>query len=730
MILVLLSVSVYSQNKLTGVVKNEVGKTIENALISMPDLHIETYSNQNGEYNFTNIQTGNFTIICSHSEYDVFSVSVKLVEGENTFDIQLSEEHSHHIDEIIVSTSFNKMQSQNVMKVENKKLKELKQNGAITMAEGLKSIPGVNTVSTGNSISKPMIRGLSGNRVLVYTQGVRLENQQFGEEHGLGLNDNSVESIEVIKGPASLLYGSDAMGGVLYFNPEKFVKPNDFSVTLGQKYFSNTHGSNTNFGFKTSTENFKFTSGFSHTTHADYQIPNKQSVVNSRFDETDFKTGIGYQSTKFSSAFRYNVNQLNIGLPEGEIADGYSKDRNLLSPNQKVLSQIFSLQNKYFLKNSKIELDLGYINNFRNEYDEDALPALSMKLKTLNFDAKYYLPKMGKWETIFGLQGMYQINTNLAKELLIPDAQTNDLGAMFTTTYEFGKSAIQAGARYDNRSIATSTHGEVGEEGYFQAIDRKFNSFNGAVGYKSTAFKNFIVRANVASGFRAPNLSELTSNGVHEGSNRYEIGNSELKNEQNLQTDLNIDYSNQHFEFFVNGFYNIINNYIYIQPTGDVIDDNDVYKYVQNNANLYGGEAGVHFHPHPLDWLHITSSFESVIGKQKNGANLPLIPAQKWLSGLRTEFDFKQFKKVFIAVNHEYYFNQNQVSTFETPTKNYSLFNFNLGSQIDTQFVKMNWHFNIVNAFDTKYITHLSRLKADGISNMGRNFVFGIDFEF
>ena len=141
------------------------------------------------------------------------------------------------------------------MKVDHESIKSLQQKGAVTLIEGLETLPGISQISTGASIGKPVIRGLSGNRVLVYSQGVRLENQQFGDEHGLGLNDAGVESVEIIKGPASLLYGSDALGGVLYFNPEKFAKSNTFEGDFSQKIFSNTLGSNSSLGVKKSSEN-------------------------------------------------------------------------------------------------------------------------------------------------------------------------------------------------------------------------------------------------------------------------------------------------------------------------------------------------------------------------------------------------------------------------------------------------------------------------------------------
>ena len=156
------------------------------------------------------------------------------------------------------------------MNVEAAKISKLKQMGAATLIEGLETIPGVSQISTGTSIGKPVIRGLSGNRVLVYAQGVRLENQQFGDEHGLVLNEAGIESVEVIKGPSSLLYGSDALGGVIYFNPEKFAPNNTAKADFNQQYFSNTIGSNSSVGFKNSYESFKFLVRGSYNTHAEF----------------------------------------------------------------------------------------------------------------------------------------------------------------------------------------------------------------------------------------------------------------------------------------------------------------------------------------------------------------------------------------------------------------------------------------------------------------------------
>ena len=265
---------------------------------------------------------------------------------------------------------------------------------------------------------------------------------------------------------------------------------------------------------------------------------------------------------------------------------------------------------------------------------------------------------------------------------------------------------------------------------FFEAIDRSFSSFTASLGYKTTLFDIITTRLNLASGYRAPNLSELSSNGVHHGTNRFEIGNANLNNEQNFQVDLALEYKNEHIEFYVNGFYNTINDYIFIEPTGEIIEENNVYAYTQDNANLYGGEFGFHFHPHPIDWLHIESSFETVTGKQANNAYLPLIPANTWKNTLRTEFkNTNWLTNSYASLRLESTFAQNNVSAFETNTDAYNLVHFSLGGKVTIASTKFDVNFNINNILDTEYIAHLSRLKADNIQNIGRNLIVGISFD-
>jgi len=222
-------------------------------------------------------------------------------------------------------------------------------------------------------------------------------------------------------------------------------------------------------------------------------------------------------------------------------------------------------------------------------------------------------------------------------------------------------------------------------------------------------------------------LAELTSNGVHEGTNRYEIGNSSLSNEQNFQADLALEYQNEHIEFFVNGFYNKVNDYIFISPSGFMIDGNPVFDYLQSDAKLYGGEMGFHLHPHPLDWLHLESTFETVTGKQDNDNYLPLIPANKLTNTLRVEYrQLDWIKNPYAFISLSTTFDQSNISSFETSTNGYNLLSLGLGGEIMVLGNRMTVNLNVTNLTNEVYIHHLSRLKPDGIPNIGRSINFGV----
>jgi iron complex outermembrane receptor protein len=749
-LLVLVSAVLSAQQKISGTITDIENNPLFGVTVFIEELQKGTSTNEEGYYELTNLPNHPIKISVVFIGFETQVKTVDLKTNETILNFSLKEA-VFKMEEIIISTPFNKLQSENVMKVDKATLKQLKNKGAATLIDGVTLIPGVSQVSTGIAIGKPVIRGLRGNRVLVYSQGIRLENQQFGDEHGLGINESSIESVEVIKGPASLLYGSDALGGVMYFTPLKFADENTLNVEIGQTYFSNTQGSNTDFGIKKSYNSWKFLANGAYNSHADYKTPDGYRVTNTRFNETVFNTAVGYNNKSIASTLRFNYNQSNIGIPEsiGE----QNTNKTPLLPYQNLTNKMLSLNTIAFLNNSKITSVFGYTQNDRKEFeehhhedehdedehhdenedmDESNHPSLFLKLNTFSYDVKWHLPVLKTFESIVGIQGLYQENQNFGEEILIPNATTNDIGFLYTASYDFSPtSSIQGGIRFDIRNLETEQHIVMHEDEIhtFEALDKNYQNFSASLGYKTTFFNAIVSRFNIASGFKAPNLAELTSNGVHHGSNRFEIGNPNLQSERNIQLDIALEYDTDHLELFANGFYNYIYDYIFISPTGEIEDGYDVYKYIQENAELYGGEFGFHLHPHPLDWLHLQSSFEMVVGKQSNGNYLPLIPANKFINTLRTEFNIPTWlSNGFATVTLESYLDQQNVSEFETPSKGYNLLNIGLGGTFNISNIHFDLSFNMNNVFDKSYISHLSRLKAEDIPNIGRNFMTSVRF--
>lgn len=710
-----------AQNSLNGTIMSKGQNHPLSATIYIPQLEKGTVADFDGNYHLTNIPDGNYNVIFSSLGYATISKKIAFSKNRKITENIALNESAVEMEEVIVSTPFHKLQSENVMKVERISTKDLNSSGAVTLADGIKNIAGVAVISTGTGIGKPVIRGLSSNRVLTYTQGVRLENQQFGDEHGLGVNDSGIESVEVIKGPASLLYGSDALGGVLYLNPERFAISGETHGDLSSTYFANTLGTSTNIGVKTSGEKLKFLARGSYSSFSDYDTGADYRVTNSRFNEKDLKTGIQYLGANFKSTLRYNYNRSNIGIPE-EIGE-QTNSKSLELPFQEIDNHILSIDNTLFLNNSSLDIKMGYLYNDRREFEDSSdNAALRMKLSTFNYDVKYNLPQLGRFETIIGLQGMFQNNKNEGEEILIPDANTTDVGLLATSHYHLEKLDLQAGIRFDSRKIESEAARNPTDEDYIPELNKTFTSFTAALGAKMDLFKNLSARVNLASGFRAPNLAELTSNGIHEGTNRYERGNQSLTNEQNFQVDISLEYRNKHIEFFANGFYNTVNDYIFISPTNEVIDEAQVYDYLQDNAKLYGGEFGFHLHPHPMDWLHFESSFETVTGKLSSDAYLPLIPANSLRNTLRVELPDGKVRKLSTAfITLENTFDQKNISNFETNSGGYALLSAGIESSFKLQKALFTLGLNGTNLTNKKYVSHLSRFKPEGIFNTGRS---------
>ena len=336
---------------------------------------------------------------------------------------------------------------------------------------------------------------------------------------------------------------------------------------------------------------------------------------------------------------------------------------------------------------------------------------------------------------------MWQRSLNQGDEFLIPDYSLFDFGVFVTTTANVGSWALNGGLRFDNRHLDSRELMDDGEM-RFQAFKRNFNGFTASVGAVWHATEHLDLRANAARGFRAPNISELASNGVHEGSLRYEVGNRDLKPEFSLQFDLGAELTTPWLDAQLSLFSNRIDNYIFIHRTVEVIDEGFMtYRYDSGDAQLLGGEFAVDIHP--WHFLHLGTSFAMVNAVQlhqpEESKYLPFTPAPRWQSDIKWEVlhDGRVLNNAFISLGVDYNFKQDhyyRADNTETATPAYCLLNAAIGTDIMYRGHRVAC-LSIMgtNLTNKAYQSHLSRLKyADvnpvtgrqGVLNMGRNIIF------
>lgn len=655
------------------------------------------------------------------------NLSIILIEPNSR--IKLHKLH-FHLQEVLVSIPHGKMQREHITNVSNKTIKELSYIPTNNLIEKISNIPGVNIEGNGAGISKPNVRGLSGSRVVTLLNGLRIDNQQWGADHGTGVTSLGIKGVEIIKGPASLLYGSDALGGIIYFSDLDFSTQT--KSYLKSSFESNSLGINNEIGTQFSKNKLRVNLMASQSSQADYQIPDGSFVKGSRFKDLNFKTGLGYEFKNYNLSIRYNYLQSRIGIPghthkeNATINDFLSAEQSRINtiPAQVIDNHYLLIDNQFYLGDATLSLKLGQVSNHLREFDEKVtFAAINLLLNTINYTVQFNKP-LAKSSVIIGAQGLLQQNKNLeASEQIIPNAQTIDNGIFFLYNKPLKKWDSQLGIRYDNKLLSITNDFKGTESG----ANKSFNVINYSLGV-SRKIKSNLFRANLSSGYRAPNSSELYANGIHHGAIRYELGNNTLQSEQANQIDLSWEIQKEHLSLIINPYFNQINNYIYISPTDSIIDNKNVFQYLQaDHAMLFGGEIGLHYHPHFAHRFHFETSFDYTEGRFNEGSSLPLIPQPRVNTLIKIEGNSQnKFKFEDISLQHVYYLPQNNINLNETASVDYHLINIGCNLKLDLK-QELLINLGVRNVLNTRYINHLSQLKPLEIPNPGRNFYLGID---
>jgi len=724
---------VNAQNQINGKVTDVNNEPLIGASVFLPELNKGTITNQAGEFLISNVPNGKIKIQFSFLGYNTEIETIDISQTVNEINIILTIAIIQS-QEVVITGGYVSSQHENAVKIDVLKSKDIAFSGTSNFMEALTKVPGVDMIAKGQGVSKPVIRGLSMNDILVMNNGVRIENYQFSENHPLGIDDNDVERVEIIKGPASLLYGSDAIGGVINFIKEKPAPVGKILGDYRMQLHSNTLGMNNSIGLKGASKNIFGGFRFGNKTHADYLQGGGDYVPNSRFNEMTFNANTGYTGKvgTFKLFYDYFKQDLGMSVPAVKPLITEQGRKNEIW-YQDLEHQLISSQNRLYLGKFKLDINTAYQNALRELQTTLDVPVVEMNLNTITYESKLYLPSNDKSEYIIGLQGMSQKNKNLNNRAsqFLPDANINNIGFLGLAQYTFFKKMkLQGGLRFDMYNTLTFALGVEGTNGYHAPVNKEFSNLNGSIGATYRVNEKIVFRTNFAKGYRVPNLSELTSNGMH--GNRYEIGNENLAPENSLETDLSMHFHGEFLSFDLAGFYNQINDYIFISPTTDTTSSGvNIYRFSQTNATLYGGEAGIHFHPKSLPWLHIQGTYSSVVGKQENGNYLPFIPAHKIRYEIRAKREKIGFlKKPSMKLSALTALRQGNPSPHETATDGYTLINMSVYAEILISNQTLIFGLSANNLFDTQYFDHLSTLKPLNYYNQGRNISLSLKIPF
>ncbi len=623
---------------------------------------------------------------------------------------------------------------------------ELQTTSSTNVIDAIAHQPGMAQVTTGSSISKPIIRGLGYNRVAVVNDGIRQEGQQWGDEHGIEMDGQAVNSVEILKGPASLMYGSDAMAGVLIFHNDPILPKGTMAANASLGYQTNNGLFDYSLNFAGNKQplswNVRYSERMAHAYHNKYD----GYVVNSQFHERALSGLLGWHREWGRSHLTLSYYHLTPGIVEGERDEvtgeltlpyeGYKvKTYKKALPFQQIHHYKAVSDNTIYAGEGSVKLIVGYQQNRRQEFEEDANEAeLDLRLHTINYDLRYTSPEMSGWKVAAGMNGMYQQSVNGGEEFLIPDYNLFDWGIFSTASWTSRHWTVSGGLRFDTRH----THGKA-LEGRFQDFTRNFQGMTGSVGATYCLTEQLHIRMNVARGFRCPNMSEMASNGVHEGSIRYELGLADLSPEHSWQGDLGLDLTTQLATVQLSLFANHIDHYIFSRRLAGVTTEGfPTYQYTSGDARLWGGEVSVEFHP--VDRLHVMNSFSYVYSRLLHqpieSRYLPFTPAPRWNGDVR--WDIPVFHRLLqhpsVSIGWECYLKQDHIYSLddtETTTPSYTLLKASAGTDILRKGKRIAT-INIIanNILNRAYQSHLSRLKyADinaktgrqGIYDMGRN---------
>ncbi|MDX2044619.1 MAG: TonB-dependent receptor [Acidobacteriota bacterium] len=679
------------------------GDPVHNVKVTIIQLRLSTETAEDGTYEFKNVPAGKYDVSAHLERTPDILTKAEISNGQTiTADFEIRLEAVREQVTVTATgneeTTFNAIQSVTIIGS-----LDLAKKNPISLGEALDHELGVAKRSFGPGNSRPVVRGFDGDRVLVLQEGISIGGLGFQSgDHGEPIDLLSQDRIEVVKGPGTLLYGSNAIGGVVnavsgHDEAHKGVRGYVTGI-LGST--NDQHGGSAGIEFGTERWLFWANGGGQRTT--DYNTP-IGPIQNSFSRYGNWSGGFGHFGDKGFLSLSYTGDRRNYGIPtepehegeeEEEEEEGHGHEMVRLNPRRD------SLQIRAGFRDLGSAINGGNFtlqyNNYR--HDEIELPSeeigTQFKNKTFLYRAVFDQRRSGRYSGSFGFSGLHRDFTAIGEEALAPPTTQNNFAAFGLQTIDFDRFAFQFGGRVERNAYSPDG-----------LRDRSFTGFSGSAGIRVGLGGNTNFVANYTHSYRAPALEELYNNGPHAGNLTFEIGDENLDRERGNGIDLGLRHNSRRVRAEANFFYYKINDFVFLAPTGEIEDGLVEANYAQGDSRFTGTE--LRFDVGLTNSLWLLSSLDYVNSELTNTSTpLPRIPP------LRARVGFEAFAKGF-RINPEVVMaqDQNRLFTTEERTAGYATVNVN-ASYTYTQ--KHYAHIFSVNAFnlnDKLFRNHLSFIK-------------------
>lgn len=769
---------------LKGIVVDENNEALTGAVVVLNAPKKATITDQEGVFIFSDVPADSYIIEVSFVGYTSL-VDTLHISGDKTYSAQLKVAPMS-LQEIVITDNYAEQRKKEAsLNIEVVNEEYLKQNMGGSLMNSLERLPGVTTIDIGSGQSKPVIRGLGFNRVVVVENNIKHEAQQWGSDHGLEIDQYSVDNVEVIKGPTSLMYGSDAIGGVIDMKNRKIPANNSLDGTLdltgksnnellgaslslnGRKnmYFAGIRATYIDYGdykvptnsidiysYKAALHNnqLRNTAGYEKNLHLTF------GVIQNRFQSKFHVSSVNSKSGFFANAHGLEPRNVNT-----ELHDKSSRDINY--PYQQVNHLKFINTTHYQWERTKLEFDMGVQRNYREErsqyvqhghmppvfpdtldFDSDLERAFDKHVYSANIKLSHRFNKKSKW--IVGANSEYQNNDIDGRGFIIPAYKQWTIGAFVFGRYIFSeKSGLQYGVRFDYGNLQTNEYfdwfpspvdeNDDSKKEYLQraeGINRHFSNFTWSLGYNHI-IEHWQFKTNIGKSFRMPIAKELAANGVNYHRFSYEIGNANLSPEIAYQLDLGFEYHSKKFALGATPFVNYFSNYIYLNPSSEhdrmYGNGNQIFYYTESEVFRFGSE--IHGHVELLKNLRLGLIGEYVYSEQlsgeKKGYTLPFSPPASVIFNLKYhKMKFKFVSKAYFSLDYKITASQTDIVPPEVTTDGYQLINLGFGGNIKLGQQRVNVSMQVQNLLNTKYFNHTSFYRLINVPEAGRNFIVNI----